>query len=368
MNVLVIGGTNYFGKVIVEKLLARGDQVTLYTRGNVRPEFWERITHIEGDRTQYDDFVAKLRNREFDAVIDNVAYKVEDVQAAVRALKGRTHKYLATSTVSIYGGPGHALKWRTIGDGGGPDRTDRFVDLQALCPLREEDVDLATATWDYDPKIEEYAQGKRQIERYLSETSDFEWVVLRVPATVGPEDHTLRFWWYLQRVLDGREIILRDGGSNIFRNGFRDDIAQAFIDAMDSTSAANQVYNICQPEIVTLRRFVEVIAEQAGQELNAVSIPADAAERTSGLPWEDWRFDPFSRPPAYVMSIDKARRDFGLRSTPMAQWVAQTVEWYRQHHDGTDSAHYDRRDDEVRFAQWWRGRYGEFVGGLRPLS
>ena len=349
MRVLMIGGTNFFGKVIVRKLLAKGDSVTLFTRGNERPDFWDDIGHIIGDRTDYDDFGAKLRGRDFEAAIDNVAYKLEDAQAAARALKGRTGKYMFTSTVSIYGAPGHALKWRTAADGGEANHLDQFVDLSAHCPLKEDDVDLATVSWDYDPRVREYAQGKRQIERFLQEDLDFPSVVLRVPATVGPEDHSLRFWWYMQRVLDGRELILRDGGLNIFRNGFRDDIAQAFVDALHSPNTANQVYNICQPEIVTLRRFVEVVAQQAGKELNSVAVPGEVVEKLSDLPWDDWAFDPFSRPPAYVMSIDKARRDFGMRTTPFAEWVRQTVDWYREHHDGADSAFYDRRDDEVRF-------------------
>ena len=366
MNVLVIGGTRYFGKVIVRKLLARGDSVTIYTRGQSRPEFWDDVERIEGDRTDYDDFAGKLRGRSFDAVIDNVAYKVEDARAAVRALKGATAKYLFTSTVSVYGGPGHAIKWRTVSDKDRPSRLDHFVDLQTCCPLREDDLDLAGVPWDYDPQLSPYAQGKRQIERYLRETPDFLSVVLRVPATVGPEDPSLRFWWYMQRILDGGEIILRDGGSNIFRNGFRDDIAQAFLDALDSPNTTNQVYNICQAEVTTLRRFLEVLAEEAGRRLNAVAVPGDVAERLSKPPWHDWSFDPFSRPPAYVMSIEKARRDFGLHSTPMSEWVKQTVEWYNRHHDGADSAHYERRSDEVAFARWWSKRYGEFVSSLVP--
>ena len=366
MHVLIIGGTKYFGKVIVRKLLARGDSVTLYTRGASRPDYWGQVSHIQGDRTDHDDFAAKLRGKTFDAVIDNVAYNVDDARAAASVLKGRTGKYLTTSTVSIYGGPGHAPSWRTTGSEGRTHRIDYFIDLSAHLPLREDDLDLSTVPWEYDPNIRELAQGKRQMERYLHETADFPWVVLRVPATVGPEDSSLRLWWYMQRVLDGQEIILRDGGSNVFRIGFRDDIAQAFIDAMDSPKTFNQVYNICQPEIPTLRRFVEVVAEQTGRELNAVSVPGDAAERLSSLPWEDWSFDPFSRPPSYVMSIEKARRDFDLRSTPMAQWVRETVQWYDERHDGADSGHYDRRDDEVRFARWWRDRYGGFLDGLQP--
>ena len=335
MKVLVIGGTLYFGKVIVRKLLERGDEVTIFSRGNTRPDFWDDVDHIQGDRNERDDFVDKLKDKEFDAVVDNLAFKVEDAKAVVKALQGRTGKYLVASTVSIYGAAGHFNEWRTLATQDRPTYMDEYIDL--------------------------YAQGKRQIERYLSETPDFPSVVLRVPATLGPEDPSLRFWWYLQRIQDGREIIMRDGGSNVFRIGFRDDVAQAFIDAMDSPNTANQTYNICQDEILTMRRFLEVIAEQAGRPLNTVSIPGEAAEMFSDLPWNEVIFDHYSRPPVYVMSIAKARRDFSLRNTPFTDWARETVEWYGDQYDGGDSAFYDRRDEEVALAQWWRDRYGRFI-------
>ena len=335
MKVLVIGGTLYFGKVIVRKLLERGDEVTIFSRGNTRPDFWDDVDHIQGDRNERDDFVDKLKDKEFDAVVDNLAFKVEDAKAVVKALQGRTGKYLVASTVSIYGAAGHFNEWRTLATQDRPTYMDEYIDL--------------------------YAQGKRQIERYLSETPDFPSVVLRVPATLGPEDPSLRSWWYLQRIQDGREIIMRDGGSNVFRIGFRDDVAQAFIDAMDSPNTANQTYNICQDEILTMRRFLEVIAEQAGRPLNTVSIPGEAAEMFSDLPWNEVIFDHYSRPPVYVMSIAKARRDFSLRNTPFTDWARETVEWYGDQYDGGDSAFYDRRDEEVALAQWWRDRYGRFI-------
>ncbi len=365
MNVLVIGGTLYFGKVIVRKLLARGDTVTLFTRGNTRPDFWGEVSHITGDRTDHERFVELLRGKTFDAVVDNLAFRLEDVQAAVKALRAQTGKYLVASTVSTYGGPGHALAWTDPSKRGRPLRIDEFVDLQAHCPMSEDDLDLDAERWEYSSEIDQYAQGKRQIEKYLREVPEFPWVVMRVPATLGPEDPSLRFWWYMQRVLDGREILLRDGGSNIFRLGFRDDVAQAFVDAIDSPNTVRQTYNICQDEVPTLLRFLQAIAKAAGRTLAAVAVPGDAAERLTDLPWDDWQFDPFSRPSAYVMSISKARRDFGLRNTPMADWVRETVYWYTDNHDGADSAFYDRRDDEVEFARWWRDQHAKLLQSRR---
>ena len=166
MKILVIGGTLYFGKVIVQSLLARGDEVTLYTRGNTKPEFWDECDHIVGDRTDHAEFAENLSGRTFDAVIDNLAYTDADVRSAVSALTGRTSKYVVASTVSIYGGPGHAHDRLVSGKGSlGP--ADQFVDLEAQCPLDEDAVDLASVPWDYDESLHAYAQGKRQIERRL---------------------------------------------------------------------------------------------------------------------------------------------------------------------------------------------------------
>ncbi|MDD9995753.1 MAG: NAD-dependent epimerase/dehydratase family protein [Dehalococcoidia bacterium] len=362
MKILVVGGTLYFGKIIVRSFLERGDEVTIYSRGNTRPEFWDECDHIIGDRTDQDSFRSNLAGRSFDAVIDNLAFRVEDVQSAVRTLKGNTGRYIVASTVSIYGGPGHALTRRPSGhDGPPPDHSDQFVDLVAECPITEDSVDLASVPWTYDDTEDEYAQGKRQIERYLAETSDFPWVVMRVPATMGPEDPSLRFWWYQQRIEDGRPIVLRDGGSGVFRLGFRDDIARAFVDAADSPDTAGNIYNICQTEIPTLRHYLETVAGACGTELNAVSVPGRACDLLSDLPWKDWSYDPLYIPSPYVMSVERARRDFAMFSTPMADWISETVNWYRENR-APDSAHYEGRDREVELAERWDKDYSHIVG------
>ncbi|MBM3944494.1 MAG: NAD-dependent epimerase/dehydratase family protein [SAR202 cluster bacterium] len=361
MNVLIIGGTQYFGKVAVQKLLKRGDRVTLYTRGNTKPDFWKDVDHITGDRTDYADFAKKLKGKKFDAVIDNQAYKTEDVKSVVETMKGNVGKYVVATTVSIYGGPGHAIEWRDYARRDRPLWVDEFIDLSRHCPMKEDDVDLGKVDWEYVKETHEYGQGKRMIEKYLSGTKGFPWVVMRVPATLGPEDPSLRFWWYQQRIQDGKEIVLRDGGTNVFRLGFRDDVADALIDAADSPKTAGNIYNICQLEINSLRRLIESIARAAGKPLNVVPVPGEVAEAKSSLPWQDWAFDPFSRPRSYVMAVEKARRDFNLRFTPMDAWVKQTVDWYRANPPKKDSAHYDKRGEEVRLARWWRDEYAKLL-------
>ena len=79
MDVLVVGGTGYMGKILVQLLLDRGDRVTVFSRGTTKPEWWERVDHVQGDRNEYADFEAKLKGKQFDLVIDTQAYKKEDM-------------------------------------------------------------------------------------------------------------------------------------------------------------------------------------------------------------------------------------------------------------------------------------------------
>src|SRR3989338_4252726 len=75
MKILIIGGTEFFGRILVIKLLAAGHEVTLLTRGNQKlSEFWHKVSHIQCDRTDYSYFQKKLSHPTFDVVIDNVVF------------------------------------------------------------------------------------------------------------------------------------------------------------------------------------------------------------------------------------------------------------------------------------------------------
>lgn len=365
MKVLVIGGTHYFGKIIVRKLLERGDEVWLFSRGQKRPEFWAEVHPILGDRQDYEDFERKLRGKSFDGVIDNIAYRKEDVECAVRTFRGNIGKYLFTSTISVYGASGHALQRRTRQTAHLPGRLFEYIDLERCCPIREEDLDLSTVEYTYFPDLHPYAEGKRHGEKVLWETRDFPYVTLRLPPVLGPEDPSLRLWYYLQRVLDGQEIILPDGGCNLFRNMYSADVAQAFLDALDSDRTVPGPYNIAQGEIMTLRRFILSLARAAGREPHLVSIPLEILETKTSLPYADWLFDPFSQPPFYLMAIDKAQRDFGMTWTPQDEWIPTTVEWYTSEaFDRRDSRFYEQRPQEVSVARAYRQAWTEFCRGL----
>ena len=98
----MIGGTRFMGLFAVRKLLDAGDKVTIFSRGNTKPDWWNEVEHIRGDRDEIEDFKAKLKGKAFDAVIDTQALVREHVESAVTALEGNLGRYLFVSTGSEY--------------------------------------------------------------------------------------------------------------------------------------------------------------------------------------------------------------------------------------------------------------------------
>jgi len=364
VKLLVFGGTRYFGRAAVELALSRGHEVTIFSRGNVRPPFWNQIEHIQGDRTDADGVVKRLAGRSFDAVIDNQAYTREEAQSALKALRGNVGRYVVASTVSTYGEGGHSLRRSTV-DSPVAD-SDRFwIDYRGREPVREADSDVYDHPWETRDNLSKYGEGKRHVERVnLRSPTDWPYVIIRVPATLGPDDPTGRFAWWLWRILDGKPILLPDGGKHAVQLGFSLDLATFILDCTTNRGTPRQVFNYAQPELPRWGYFLEVMAAAAGRKLNAVPVPSEFLHRHSGLPWHEWGYAPFCDL-NISMSLWKAEQIVGLPGTPLAEWVKLTTEWYLTHPAALEGTRFhELRKSETDFAERWRKVAGQAHASL----
>src|SRR5262245_4251738 len=101
MKALVIGGTRFIGKRLVEALLARGHRVTIFNRGRTLHPFGNRVTKVVGDRKNAAD-LARAAHGGRDAVFDFLSYDAEDARLALEAFAGRTEHFIQISTCSVY--------------------------------------------------------------------------------------------------------------------------------------------------------------------------------------------------------------------------------------------------------------------------
>ncbi|MGC0329434.1 nucleoside-diphosphate-sugar epimerase [Streptomyces sp. SAI-170] len=187
-EVLVIGGNRYFGRRLIERLLAAGDRVTVLNRGSAPPP--PGAVRLIADRDDEDALRAALGERTFDVVVDQVCYTPRQADLAVRVLAGRVGRYVMTSTVEVY----------------------EYED--SIAPVRESDLDPRTIAvdlelpWD-DPEFLEahYGEGKRQAEAVFTAAPGLSYVAVRVAHVLGgADDFTGRLAHYADRISAGEPI------------------------------------------------------------------------------------------------------------------------------------------------------------------
>jgi len=179
VRVLVLGGTKFLGRAVVEAALARADDVTIFTRGQTNPDLFPGVERLRGDR--HSDLSA-LEGRDWDAVVDTSAYVPRVARASAELLSGQAAQYTLISSISVYAGFAE-----------GPS----------------EDSPLATID---DPTVEEitgetYGPLKALCEQAVREAFDGPSLDVRAGLIVGPHDPTGRFTYWPHRIERGGDVL-----------------------------------------------------------------------------------------------------------------------------------------------------------------
>lgn len=179
MKLLVLGGTVFLGRHIVEAALAQGHAVTLFNRGQHNADLYSEVERLHGDR---DGDLAALRGRRWDAVIDTSGYLPRVVRESARLLADAVEHYTFISSISVYARP----------DAPGLDET---APLAMLDDPHNENV------------AEAYGALKAACEHAAESELPGRVLVLRPGLIVGPYDYTDRFPYWVQRVARGGAVL-----------------------------------------------------------------------------------------------------------------------------------------------------------------
>lgn len=180
MDILVIGGTRFLGRHIVEAALAAGHRLTLFNRGQTNPELFPEAEKLRGDRTSD---LSALQDRHWDAAIDICGYVPRVVRASAEALAGAVDHYTFISSISVYS------DFKQIG-------MDESAPTGILSdPTTEEITD------------ETYGPLKALCEQTVEEILPGRALIIRPGYIVGPDDPTDRFTYWPHRVALGGEML-----------------------------------------------------------------------------------------------------------------------------------------------------------------
>jgi nucleoside-diphosphate-sugar epimerase len=232
-KVLVLGGTRFFGKHLVEMLIEKGVDVTVATRGLTADSFGNRVKRMVIDRYDRASLQQAADAGPWDIVYDQICYASDDAREACEAFQGKVRHYVFTSSLSVYGYAEEAQQ--------------------------EEQMDPYTYPVQMGSRFDfMYNEGKRQAEAVFFQQAEFPVVAVRFPIVMGEDDYTERLVFHIQHIKNSKPIGMPNP-----------EAVMCFISAEEAArfllwageSEITGPINACSQGTITLRELVGLIEE-----------------------------------------------------------------------------------------------------------
>jgi nucleoside-diphosphate-sugar epimerase len=289
MNTLVLGGTYFIGRILVDLLLLNKFSVSILNRGTMK-SLHDDVQLIVADRHNHLDIKNGLRGKSFDVVIDLSGYNRDDVAFVLDSLDGKFGQYIFCSSIAVCSQP--PVYW----------------------PITEEHQKCSSATES------EYGYNKWQAEEHLfqySPKNNRSISIVRPVYVYGPYDYSGRLDYIFERIWEGRPIVMSGNGENIVQFGYVYDLCKAIITLIGNEAAYGQAFNISGRELVTISQFIGLVSSVLGKaadvEFNA-SVQGEASALTSNHRFAD---------------ISKAERVLRIVPTmSLSEGIQTTHQWW----------------------------------------
>ena len=282
-KLLVTGGTVFVSRFVAAYFVRKGDEVYVLNR-NTRPQV-PGVTLIEGDRNDLGD---KLKGIHFDAVLDITSYTRADAENLVSAL-GSFEEYVFISSSAVY-----------------PETLPQ--------PFREEQPCGPNSIWGA------YGTNKLAAEEYLHQCVPQAYI-LRPPYLYGPMQNVYREPFVFECAEAGRPFYIPGDGGMKLQFFHVEDLCR-FIEILLEKKPEHKIFNVGNPQSVTIAQWVELCYGAVGKPVRTVSVQGHP--QRSYFCFHD-----------YDYALDVAKQTALMRDTkPLAEGLAESYAWFREHRDG----------------------------------
>lgn len=317
MKILIIGGTKFLGRHLVDAALKRGHEITLFNRGKQSSENMPDVEQIHGDRNQDLD---KLRGRNWDAVIDTCGYLPQTVKASAEALKDSVNQYVFISSISAY-----------------PEFKE--LDFDESAPVTELNEQQRKRADEIDPKSEltgatlgeMYGGLKVLCEREAGKVMPGKVLTVRSGLIVGAYDPTDRFTYWVMRVASGGEVLAPENPNRFVQLVDASDLSEWTIAMIERNE--NGIYHATgKPFALTMSKMLEEIKTVSGSDATFTWVGEEFLKQENVEEWSDL--------PLYLYESDEESRGFlsanvdkalnkGLNFRFLSETIRETLDWRR---------------------------------------
>ena len=247
LRILFIGGSGIISSASTSLAVERGLDLTLLNRGTGRREVPREAEQVVADVRDPRSVREALRGREFDVVVDWVAFTPDHVRADLEAFEGRTGQYVFISSASAYQTP------------------------PARLPIRES-TPLRNPYW-------RYSRDKIACEDVLGQAYRDRGFPVTIVRPSHTYDRTLvpfdGGWTIVERMRQGKEIVIHGDGSSLWTLTHHADFARGFIPLLGNTRTLGEAFHITSDDVLTWDEIARTLARAAGAEARIVHVPSD---------------------------------------------------------------------------------------------
>lgn len=309
MRVIVLGGTVFIGRAVVEELVGAGHDVCIVHRGNHEPDDLPAAQHIHVSRDELTSARDQIEAFAPDALVDNIAISRANAEATLAALPA-LGRYVVTSSMDVYRAYGalHA------------GRPAEPAPIDETSPVRDERYPYRGQI----PGMDDYE--KLDVEEvYLARGA----TVCRLPMVYGEHDYQRREEFILRRVRAGRERIPVGSGGWLGAKGYVGDVARGMRLALESDDARGEIFNLGESRTYPMGAWARMILDAAGSPAELVTVPDAKLPEDLGMTG--------AVPQHLLVVSEKAQRVLGWRDTEPADALRASVAWHLAHPpDGGD--------------------------------
>ncbi len=297
-NILIIGGSYFTGRVLVETLAGKNDYaIYVLNRGNV-PLNMDGIEEIVCDRHDI-NLKKSIPNLSFDAVIDFCAYTPLDIiQLMLAFSQGSVKHYIFISTVSIY-----------------EDTNDLPVN---------EDAPKLTETQKHLGQAADYGYNKWLAELKLAELckkSNIPYTSLRPSIIYGKYNYAPRESYFFDLIHEGKPVVLPENKLALFQFVSVWDVANIVLNCLGNKLVFNQAFNLAGPELISYERLMEVLEIISDKKISVQTMSTTEIDRQR-IPL------PFPLDAHLIYSGARIQKTLNINYSPFVQGMKKTYEHY----------------------------------------
>lgn len=299
-KVLVLGGTNFIGRTLVEQLIELGDyEITLFNRQLNNSTLFPELNKIKGDRET--DDIKQISTQSWNYVIDLSCYYPHVLNSTISALK-QVDQYVFISTCSAYNNE----------------------DKKGF--LKKEQADLLSCNVEQqtDRNPESYGNRKAECERILG-LSGISHTILRPALVFGKYDPTDRLYYWLYQVKKCNTLLLPDKGERLFSTTYCKDLVETIIKSM-SSAHNSETLNVISNPTTSIAQIVNIAKQYLKQGFFIVDAPQNFLQENNINQWIDMPL--WINGDHFTYSNQKLKEALRINPTNFSSAIEQTIAYY----------------------------------------